>query len=159
MSEARLLISWYSVTGLNAALARAADAGARGVAGCRVRRRPAHRTRVEDLAWASGYLFVAPENFGQLSGGLRLMFERCFYPLETALQGRPYALIVGCGNDGRGAVRDVDRICAGWRLRPVAEAMIWRGGADMPAARLREGRAQARELGAALAEGLAGGIF
>lgn len=151
--SATLLISWYSVTGVNARLARAAWKGARRVEQCQVIRRRALETRIADLEQAQGYLFIGPENFGQLAGGLRMMFEHAFYPLETALQGRPYASIVGCGNDGHGAVRDIDRICAGWRLKRVAEALIVHRPPSPEALK------EAEELGAALAEGLAAGVF
>ena len=154
MSDApRLLICWYSATGTNAQLARAALRGARRVGGCETLKRSAQRVSEAEFASAQAYLFIAPENFGQLCGGLRMMFERLFYPLETALQGRPYATITGCGNDGRGAVRDTDRICAGWRLRRVADALICKG--PQTDDHLRD----AEELGEALAAGLAAGIF
>lgn len=148
-----LLICWYSATGHNRALARSAYSGARQVPGCEVRIRAATRVQVEEFAAANAWIFVAPENFGQLCGGLRMMFERLYYPLETALQGRPYVTITGCGNDGRGAVRDIDRICAGWRLKRVAEPLYSRGELLPPTAQ------SARELGEALATGLADGIF
>lgn len=148
-----LLICWYSATGTNAALARSAARGAQRVSGCRVRKRAALRVTADEFAAAEGWIFIAPENFGQLCGGLRMMLERLYYPLETALQGRPYASITGCGNDGSGAVRDLDRICNGWRLRRVADALICRGE------QTPEHLKQAEELGQALAEGLAGGIF
>lgn len=152
-STPQLLICWYSATGTNAALARAASRGARKVKGCRVLKRSAIRVTQDEFAASDAWLFVAPENFGQLCGGLRMMFERLYYPLETTLQGRPYASITGCGNDGRGAVRDMDRICAGWRLRRVADALICRGEQQS------QHLADAEELGQALAEGLASGIF
>jgi len=148
-----LLICWYSATGTNAALAQAAMRGARRVDGCRVHKRAALRVGEDEFSKADAWIFIAPENFGQLCGGLRMMLERLYYPLETALQGRPYASITGCGNDGSGAVRDLDRICNGWRLRRVADALICRG--EQTPDHLR----QAEELGQALAEGLASGIF
>ncbi|MEN8718908.1 MAG: NAD(P)H-dependent oxidoreductase [Oceanococcaceae bacterium] len=148
-----LLICWYSATGHNRQLARAAARGARATGDAQVRLRSALRVQAPEFAAAAGWIFVAPENFGQLSGGLRMMFERLFYPLETALQGRPYATISGCGNDGRGMARDVDRICAGWRLRRVAEPVICRGPFDAGQDQ------QAAELGAAMAAGLAAGVF
>ncbi len=153
MQPPQLLICWYSATGTNAALAQAATRGARRVQECQVMRRAALRVTQEEFAAADAWIFVAPENFGQLCGGMRMMFERLYYPLETTLQGRPYASITGCGNDGQGAVRDMDRICNGWRLRRVADPVICRGE-PRP-----EHLTEAEELGQALAEGLASGIF
>lgn len=149
----RLLICWYSATGFNAKLARFAYSGARTVSGCETIKRASLRIDQNSFAAANAYLFIAPENFGQLCGGMRMMFERFFYPLEQSLQGRPYATITGCGNDGRGAVRDIDRICAGWRLRRVADPLVFHSPFKDP-----QGQ-QSRELGQALAEGLSAGIF
>nr|MBV6629407.1 hypothetical protein [Oceanococcus sp. HetDA_MAG_MS8] len=148
-----LLISWFSATGTNARLAQAAARAARRQEGVRVRKRRAQATTEADLAQAQGYIFIAPENFGQLCGGLRIMFEKHFYALEEALQGRPYASITGCGNDGRGAVRDLDRICTGWRLQRVTPALICHN--PLQADDLKA----AADIGAGLAAGLAAGVF
>lgn len=149
----RLMICWHSATGTNAALAAAAARGARKVGGCVVTKRAALQVRPDEFRAATAWIFIAPENFGQLCGGMRMMLERLYYPLENALQGLPYASITGCGNDGRGAVRDLDRICTGWRLRRVAEPLICRG--EQNPKHLK----QAEELGQALAEGLVAGVF
>lgn len=148
-----LLISWFSATGTNAQLAAAVAQAARRQAGVQVRKRRAQATTAVDLNQAQGYVFIAPENFGQLCGGLRMMFEKHFYALEHALQGRPYASITGCGNAGDGAVRDLDRICTGWRLQRVAPALICHNPLDA------KDLEAAAELGAGLAAGLAAGVF
>lgn len=148
-----LLISWFSATGTNARLAQAAAQAARRQSGVRIRKRRAQATTATDLSQAQGYIFVAPENFGQLCGGLRMMFERHFYALENALQGRPYASITGCGNAGQGAVHDLDRICTGWRLQRVAPALICHNPLDA------EDLQAAADVGAGLAAGLAAGVF
>ena len=46
-------------------------------------------------------------------------FERIYYPCEAASPAGPYARLC-CGNDGAGAVRDLDRIAAGPKPRPRA---------------------------------------
>ena len=67
--------------------------------------------------------------------------------------------------DGAGAQAQLDRIVTGWRLRRVAPALIIRTNAQTEAAILAAKRldhaslAQCAELGQAMAEGLAGGIF
>ena len=37
-------------------------------------------------------------------------------------------LAVAAGSDGRSAAKQMERICKGWRLRPVAETLISRNG-------------------------------
>jgi hypothetical protein len=81
------------------------------------------------------------------------------------VNGRPYASIVAAGTDGSGAARQIERIATGLRLRAVAAPLIVRNGAQTPVAILaaktvpQPDLEHARELGAALATGVANGIF
>lgn len=155
-----LLIVWHSRTGGSEALARAAAAGT-----ATARLLAAADATPEDLQAAAGYLFIGPENLAALSGAMKEMFDRCYYPCLGKLEGRPYATIICAGSDGEGAQRQLDRIATGWRLKRMADPLIVNTAAQtpqailapktIPAARLVE----ARDLGAALAEGLAAGIF
>lgn len=121
-------------------------------------------TAVQMLA-ASAYLFVCPENLGSMSGAMKEMFDRAYYPLLGQVEGRPYATAIAAGSDGRGAQAQIDRIVTGWRLRRVAEPLIVNLFAQTPEAILSaktvpaQALAQCREIGAALAEGVALGIF
>lgn len=161
MIETRLFILWHSRTGASEALARAAFAGA----GTRARLLRADAVTAEDMRSAGGYLFVGPENLGALSGAMKEMLDRLYYPCLGAIEGRAYASITSAGSDGTGAVRQLDRIVTGWRLKRVAEAVIVNLGAQteaeimapktVPEARL----AEAKDMGAALAEALEQGIF
>lgn len=155
-----LLIVWHSRTGGSEALARAAGAG-----GGRARLVAAADVTPEALQGAGGYLFVGPENLAALSGAMKEMFDRCYYPCLGKLEGRPYATIICAGSDGEGAQRQLDRIATGWRLRRVADPVIVNTAAQTPEAILApktiadDRLVEARALGAALAEGLAAGIF
>ncbi len=92
-------------------------------------------------------------------------FDRTYYTVLERIEGRPYAALVCAGSDGSNAARQIKRICTGWRLRAVADPLIVCTHAQTPAAILAPkaidaddlGRCQ--ELGAALAAGLATGIF
>ncbi|MEE4380871.1 MAG: flavodoxin family protein, partial [Pseudomonadales bacterium] len=64
-----------------------------------------------------------------------------------------FAIFVSCGNDGRGAVREIRRIVKGYPFKEVQEPVIVRGEVD------DEGLARCEELGMALAAGLDAGIF
>ncbi|MET1756283.1 NAD(P)H-dependent oxidoreductase [Novosphingobium sp. RD2P27] len=156
-----LAVIWHSRTCAAAAMAAAVFDGADG--DCRLL--PAQDTAPEDLLAARGYIFVCPENLGSTSGMMKEMFDRCYYPLLSRVEGRPYATAIAAGSDGRGAQAQIDRIVTGWRLRRVAEPLIANFEAQTPEAilapkRLREADAAAcRELGAAMGEGLRMGIF
>lgn len=161
MSKCKLLVIWHSRTGGSRALAESAAAGG----GAAARLVPAERVEPADLLAAQGYLFVGPENLAALSGTMKEMFDRCYYPCLGRLEGRPYATIVCAGSDGENAQRQLDRIATGWRLRRVADPLIVNTDAQTPEAILapktipEDRLAEARDLGAALAEGLAAGIF
>ncbi len=117
------------------------------------------------LLAADGYIFCCPENLGSMSGMMKEMFDRTYYPILGRIEARPYATIVAAGSDGEGAQRQIDRIATGWRLRRVVEPLIVNFAAQtpeaitapksVPAAVLE----QARMTGAALAEGLRLGVF
>jgi len=156
-----LIIVWHSRTGTAEALAAAAASGA----GERARLMSAEKVEPDDLLTAHGYLFVCPENLATMSGMMKEMFDRCYYPALGKLEGRPYATIISAGSDGEGAQRQLDRIAKGWRLRRVAEPVIVNTDAQTPDAILADKTVpadrieEARELGEALAEGLAQGVF
>lgn len=156
-----LAIVWHSRTGAARALAAAAGEGA----GSGVSMIPAEQATAGGLLQAAGYLFVCPENLGSMSGAMKDMFDRCYYPLLGRIEGRPYATVIAAGSDGRGAEAQIDRIVTGWRLRRVAEPLIVNLSAQTPEGILAEKRLSAaqlepaRQLGAALAEGLALGVF
>jgi len=78
----------------------------------------------EDLLAADALILGTPENFGYMSGMMKDFLERVFYPCEGRVEGRPYALFVGAGQDGRGAQSSVERIVTGLRLRKAQEAII-----------------------------------
>ncbi|WP_088311062.1 flavodoxin family protein [Novosphingobium sp. B 225] len=119
----------------------------------------------EHLLAASGYLFVCPENLGTMSGAMKELFDRCYYPLLGQVEGRPYATLIAAGSDGQGAQAQLDRIVTGWRLKRVAEPLIVNLGAQSPEAILAPKQLTPAQLepcaaiGAALAEGLALGVF
>ncbi|MFM7404324.1 MAG: flavodoxin family protein [Erythrobacter sp.] len=160
-AEPRLLIIWHSRTGASAALAQVAAQGA-GSAAWLMR---ADLTEPEMLLAAAGYLFICPENLGSMSGLMKDMFDRAYYPVLGRIEGRAFATIIAAGSDGVGAERQIERIVTGWRLRRVAQSLIVNLVAQTPEAIAApktvpsDALASARDLGAALAEGLRLGLF
>jgi multimeric flavodoxin WrbA len=160
-----LLIVWHSRTGAARQLAQAAMAGAEAEREVAVRLLPAQETEAADVLAADGYLFACPENLASMSGEMKAFFDRTYYPCLERLNGRAYAAMIAAGSDGTGAARQLARIATGWRLKPIAEPLIVGTQAQTPEAilapkQLTEAQlAPARELGAALASGLALGVF
>ena len=160
-----LLIVWHSRTGGARAMARAAAKGARTEPAVRTQLVTANRAGPADLLAADGYIFAAPENLAALTGEMKAFFDRAYYPVLDHLAGRPYAAMICAGSDGEGAVRQLTRIVTGWRLKAVAEPLIVNTVAQTPEAILapktltEADLAACRDLGAALAAGLALGVF
>ena len=65
-------------------------------------------------------------------------FHRTYYHAFSdeapLLLGRPFGLAIAAGSDGNGAARQVERICRGWRLSPVADTLIHQNGQPQDAA-------------------------
>ncbi len=160
-ASARLLIIWHSRTGASEAMARAAAEGA-GEAAWLV---AAEEAKPAMLLSADGYIFACPENLGTMSGAMKEMFDRAYYPVLGRIEGRAYATLIAAGSDGEGAQRQIDRIATGWRLKRVADPLIVNLAAQTPEAisALKEvsapSLAACRDLGAGLAEGLRLGLF
>lgn len=163
MTRPTLAIIWYSLTGASRALALAAAEGAGEVV--QVKMCAAEDAGADDLLNADGTILVFPENLAAIAGVMKAFFDRAYYPCLGRIEGWPYALIVAAGSDGSNAVRQAERIATGWRLRKVADSLIICTHAQTPEAILAPkmvGAADleaARELGAAMAEGLALGIY
>lgn len=161
----KLLIVYHSLTGGTRQMAEAALAGAATEATVASALLHASETRAEDVLAADGYIFATPENLGSMSGMLKDFFDRTYYPALERINARPYAIMVCAGSDGTGAVRQIERIATGWRLKPVAAPLIVITHAQTPEDILREKTLGAddlhrcAELGAAFATGLAMSIF
>ena len=139
----------------NAALAEGVD----------VRLLRAPQVQPQDLLDADGYLFASPENLAAMSGLMKDFFDRCYYPVLGRIEGRPYAAMICAGSDGSNAARQLERIATGWRLKRVAPTLVVCTRAQTPQQiaapkRIAEADlASCAELGAALAAGLALGVF
>jgi multimeric flavodoxin WrbA len=162
---ANLLIVYHSMTGGTQQMAAAAAAGARTESAVHVSMLSAVDARASDVLNADGFIFATPENLAAMSGKMKDFFDRTYYAALDRINGRPYATLICAGSDGRNAAQQIERIATGWRLKPVADPIIVCIHAQTPEQILREKRiseaqlAPCRELGQALASGIALGIF
>lgn len=160
-----LLIVYHSMTGGTEQLARAAAAGARGEDGVQVRLLAAPQAGPDEVLAADAYLFATPENLAAIAGLMKDFFDRCYYPVLERIGGRAYATLICAGSDGTNAARQIERIATGWRLKAAAPALIVCTHAQTPEAILApklippEELKRAEDLGAALAAGVAMGVF
>ncbi len=159
----QLLIVYHSKTGGTRQMAEAAAEAARGEAETVFLK--AVDAGPNDLLSADGYIFAAPENLAAIAGVMKDFYDRCYYPVLGRIEGRPYAQLICAGSDGENAARQTARIATGWRLKEVQAPLIICTHAQTPDAILAEKTigeddlARCRELGAAMAAGLAMGVF
>lgn len=160
-----LLIVYHTMTGGTLQMARAAADGAAAESGVEVRLLHAREAGPEDVLAADGYIFATPENLAAISGQLKDFFDRTYYAALDKLNGRPYATLVCAGSDGSNAARQIERIATGWRLKAVSPPVIVCTHAQTTEEILRQKHiaadelARCEEIGAALAAGLAMGVF
>ena len=114
---------------------------------------------------AAGFIFVCPENLGSMSGIMKDMFDRTYYPVLGKVDGRAYATAIAAGSAGQGAEGQIDRIVKGWRLRRITESLIVNLDAQSPESILawksvsEEALERCHDLGKAFAEGIRIGIY
>lgn len=173
MAKPKLLIIWHSRTGASEAMARAAYDGAMKA----IQNQEPNKAEVEveilaaenvvpaNILSATAYIFVCPENLSSMSGMMKEMFDRCYYPVLGQAEGRAYATMIAAGSDGEGAERQIDRIATGWRLRRVTDSLIVNLQAQSPEQILAPKALsitqfnKCSDTGNAMAEGIALGIF
>ena len=160
-----LLIVYHSMTGGTLQMAQAAAAGAATESSVQVRLLRAPDAGADDLIGAHGYIFATPENLAAISGLMKDFFDRSYYAVLERLNGRPYASLICAGSDGANAARQIERIASGWRLKPVAPALIVCTHAQSPEQILHpktigsHDLQSCRDIGAAMAAGLVLGVF
>jgi multimeric flavodoxin WrbA len=161
----KLLIVYHSMTGGTQQMAHAAAAGARAAEGVEVALKRAAEAQPHDVTAADGFIFATPENLAAMSGMLKDFFDRTYYAALERLNGRPYAILICAGSDGRSAAQQIERIATGWRLRAIAEPFIVRTEATLPEqiAKPKSIAAAAlsrcEEIGLTIASGMGLGIF
>ncbi|MBV8392299.1 MAG: flavodoxin family protein [Alphaproteobacteria bacterium] len=149
----RLLIVAHAPSQNTLALREAAARGASGEAGIDVKVMPPLAAGPDDVLAAKAVLLGTPENLGYMSGALKDFFDRSYNPLLERTQGLPAALYIRAGSDGTGTRRAVESILTGLRWKLVQEPLVCKGPWQPAFVQ------QVEELGAAMAAGLAAGIF
>ncbi|MEP6390856.1 MAG: flavodoxin [Halioglobus sp.] len=149
----RLIIAYHSQSGTCTQLSLAALRGAQREVGIQVERHRAWDIGAADLRAGDGLLCIAAENSGTLSGGMKDFLDRIFYPAIDRGLVLPYGVLISAGNDGRGALAQLQRVLSGVPFTPAAEPLILRGEV------CEEHTSKAQELGEGLATGLVMGIF
>ncbi len=136
-------------------MAEAVADGVRDAAHSEAILKKAFDTTSEDIRACDAVVFCSPEYFGYMSGAIKDLFDRTYEELRDDPRSlkKPYSIVVSAGNDGTGAVRQIERLCKGYNFKKVQNPIIAKGTVT------DDILAQCRELGATLAEGINAKIF
>jgi multimeric flavodoxin WrbA len=75
-------------------------------------------------------ILFTTENFGYMSGALKDLFERIYYPCisdSKRSDAKPFALIIKAGLDGTGSEISVAKITTGLKWRQVQQTLLCKG--------------------------------
>jgi len=149
----RILIVYHSQTGHTKQMADAVAAGAKAIDGVEVTLKKAADANLDDLLACDGLACGTPENFGYMSGMLKDFFDRTYTEAQDKVFRKPFVVFISAGNDGSGALRAIERIALGYKLKTVFSPVIAKGKIT------EEILANCRELGGTVAGGCALGIY
>lgn len=149
----KILIIYHTQSGFNEKLAEACFDGALKETSVEVRFKNALATTITDIKSIDGLIIISPEYFGYMAGAIKDFFDRTFYAARDLNINLPYALIIGCENDGSGAQRGIEAIAKGYVLKKALDIVIVKNKD------INNGLLKAHELGQAFSAGIALGIF
>ena len=148
-----ILIIYHSQGGTMAGMAKCFAEGAAREEGVAVLLKKAAEATVDDLLQCRAIAIGSPEYFGTMAGMIKDFFDRTFVVAQERTIGLPFVVFISAGNDGRGALAQIERLAAGYKWRKVQEHRRIVGIPSEDALRDLE------ELGQTLAAGIDFGIF
>ena len=150
---AKILIVYHSQSGNTQMMADAVAEGARSIEGVEVVLKKAADATADDLLSADGLALGTPENFGYMSGMLKDFFDRTYNEAQDKVFRIPFVVFISAGNDGAGALKSIERIALGYKLKKVFEPVIAKGKIT------EDILDKCRELGGTIAGGCQMGIY
>ncbi len=148
-----ILVIYHSQGGTMERLAASLARGAEREEGIAVVLKTAGNATVDDLLHCSAIAIGSPEYFGTMAGMVKDFFDRTYEAAREQTIGLPYVLFVCAGNDGRGALTQMERLAAGYKWKKALEHLRVVG----PPTESDQDRVA--ELGQTLAAGVDFGIF
>jgi flavodoxin len=150
-----VLITFHSQTGNTERLAKAVSRGVDDTENSGSTLKRAIETTADDIRRCDAIIICSPEYFGYMAGAIKDLFDRTYEELkdDRAVIKKPYAIAISAGNDGTGALFQIERILKGYRLKRVQPPIICIGEPD------DEILLKCYELGRTVAEGVNARIF
>ena len=90
-----------------------------------------------------------------MAGMIKDFFDRTYDEARGRKEifKKPYVVFISAGNDGRGALSGIERICVGYQFKKIFEPVVARGEVSP------EILARCEELGKTIAAGCEAGIY
>ncbi len=107
----------------------------------------------EDVMQADAIILGSSENFGYMSGAMKVFFENIYYDVIEKKRGMPFGIIIKAGSSGIGAYNGITKITNSLGWKEAIEPLIVVG--CMTGLHLE----QARIFGNTLAAGLEIGAY
>ncbi len=151
----RILVVYHSQTGNTRKMAESVVKGAQSIENVEVILKRAKDATLKDLIVCDGLAIGTPEYFGYMSGMVKDFFDRTYNEARgrKGVFKKPYVVFVSAGNDGRGALSAIERLCIGYQFKKVFEPVVSRGEI------LPEILAKCEELGKTIAAGCEAKIY
>jgi len=151
----KILVIYHSQAGHTKRMAESVAKGARCIEGVTVVLKRAAEANLRDLMECDGLAIGSPEYFGYMAGMVKDFFDRTYNEARGRKEvfKKPYVLFVSAGNDGSGALSNIERICTGYQLKKVYDPVVATGEID------RETLIRCDELGKTIAAGCKEGIY
>jgi multimeric flavodoxin WrbA len=151
----RILIVYHSQTGHTERMAQAVARGAREIEGVTVALKRALETTAQDLLECHGLVIGSPEYFGYMAGAVKDLFDRTYEALrgKREIFRKPYCAFISAGNDGQGALSNIERICVGFQFKKIQHPVLAKGPIT------QELLSRCEEMGRVIAAGCEAGIF
>lgn len=153
MQKKTILVIYHSQSGTMEAMANRFADGAAREENISVVLKKAGDASLEDLLNCNALGIGSPEYFGTMAGMIKDFFDRTYEAAKEKTVGLPFVVFVCAGNDGRGAITQIERIAAGYKWKKVQEHM------RVVAPCSEQDLAALEELGQTLAAGVDFGIF
>lgn len=148
-----ILVIYHSQGGTMEKMAKRFAAGAEREESITVVLKPAGEATLADLLGCSAIAVGSPEYFGTMAGMIKDFFDRTYEVAKEKTVGLPFVIFVCAGNDGRGAIMQIERLATGCRWQKVQEHF------RVISPPSNEDFKRLEELGQALAAGMDFGIF
>lgn len=151
----RVFVIYHSQAGHTEAMAKRVAHGAGSIPGVEVILKKAGEATLQDLLQCDGLAIGSPEYFGYMAGMIKDFFDRTYESARTdrRIFKKPYVIFISAGNDGSGALNQIERICRGYPLKKVYETLVAKGELDENILKKCE------DLGKTIAAGCTAGIY